>query len=121
MHAEDSIEITAPAETVWRVYSDVERWPEWTASMDELCALTRAEIALPDTPRRDRADVEAVGFDRDPLRLPAVRQVDVTRAFCARGGERESEGETRKRHEQVSAFHHMLLSFESSPYPFTDK
>jgi uncharacterized membrane protein len=36
MHAEDSIEITAPAETVWRLYSDVERWPDWTASMDEI-------------------------------------------------------------------------------------
>jgi uncharacterized membrane protein len=36
MHAEDSIEIDAPAEIVWRVYRDVERWPEWTASMDEI-------------------------------------------------------------------------------------
>jgi uncharacterized membrane protein len=36
MHAEDSIEITAQAETVWQVYSDVERWPDWTASMDEI-------------------------------------------------------------------------------------
>ena len=36
MHAEDSIEINAPAEIVWRVYRDVERWPEWTASMDEI-------------------------------------------------------------------------------------
>lgn len=36
MHAEDSIEIQAPADVVWRVYADVERWPEWTASMDEV-------------------------------------------------------------------------------------
>jgi uncharacterized membrane protein len=36
MHAEDSIEINAPAEIVWRIYRDVERWPEWTASMDEI-------------------------------------------------------------------------------------
>ena len=36
MHAEDSIEIHAPAEIVWRVYRDVERWPEWTASIDQV-------------------------------------------------------------------------------------
>lgn len=36
MHADDSIEIEAPADVVWQVYADVERWPEWTASMDEV-------------------------------------------------------------------------------------
>jgi len=36
MHAQDSIEIQAPADVVWRVYADVERWPEWTASMGEV-------------------------------------------------------------------------------------
>lgn len=36
MHAEDSIDIQAPADVVWRVYADVERWPDWTASMDEV-------------------------------------------------------------------------------------
>ncbi len=36
MHAEDSIDIQAPADVVWRVYADVERWPAWTASMDEV-------------------------------------------------------------------------------------
>jgi uncharacterized membrane protein len=36
MHAEDGIEIEAPADVVWKVFADVERWPEWTASMDEV-------------------------------------------------------------------------------------
>ena len=36
MHAQDSIDIQAPADVVWRVYADVERWPDWTASMDEV-------------------------------------------------------------------------------------
>jgi uncharacterized membrane protein len=36
MMTEDSIEIDAPAELVWQVFSDVERWPEWTASVTSL-------------------------------------------------------------------------------------
>ncbi|MFI0444681.1 SRPBCC family protein [Actinomadura sp. 6N118] len=40
MHHEVTIDINAPAETVWRLLEDVERWPEWTASIDRVERLT---------------------------------------------------------------------------------
>ena len=46
MITEDSIEIDAPAQLVWAVFSDVERWPEWTASVTSLVARDGAGLAV---------------------------------------------------------------------------
>jgi len=35
----DSIEIAAPPQLVWDVFSDVEHWPDWTASVTSLAGL----------------------------------------------------------------------------------
>ena len=36
MKRDRSIEIEASATTVWTVFSDVARWPEWTASVERV-------------------------------------------------------------------------------------
>jgi uncharacterized membrane protein len=46
MITEDSIEINAPAQLVWQVFSDVERWPEWTASVTSLVARDGTGLAI---------------------------------------------------------------------------
>jgi len=46
MITENSVEIDAPASLVWDVFSDVERWPEWTASVTRLVALDGPGIAV---------------------------------------------------------------------------
>jgi uncharacterized membrane protein len=59
MITESSIEIAAPAAVVWEVFTDVERWPEWTASVERLVALDgpgievgkRFEISQPRLPQ----------------------------------------------------------------------
>jgi hypothetical protein len=58
MRFDDEILIDAPMETVWRVYSDVERWSDWTASIrrcrfvegDQLALGARARIEQPKLP-----------------------------------------------------------------------
>jgi uncharacterized membrane protein len=41
-----SVEIAAPAALVWDVFSDVARWPEWTASIERVEPLDGASLAL---------------------------------------------------------------------------
>ena len=46
MITEDSVEINAPAQLVWQIFSDVERWPEWTESVTSLVARDGTGLAV---------------------------------------------------------------------------
>ncbi len=46
MITDSAIEIDAPAALVWDVFSDVERWPDWTASVTRLTALDGPGLAV---------------------------------------------------------------------------
>jgi uncharacterized protein YndB with AHSA1/START domain len=46
MITDGSIEIDAPASVVWDVFVDVERWAEWTASIERIVALDGPEIEV---------------------------------------------------------------------------
>ena len=46
MITESSVEIDAPAAVVWAVFSDVERWPEWTASIERVSPLDGDDLAV---------------------------------------------------------------------------
>ncbi|ORA16556.1 SRPBCC family protein [Mycobacterium arosiense] len=46
MITEDSVEIDAPPQLVWDVFTDVEHWPDWTASVTSLIGLDAAALAV---------------------------------------------------------------------------
>jgi carbon monoxide dehydrogenase subunit G len=46
LHLERSIEIAAPPERVWEVMSDVERWHEWTTTIQSVERLDSGPFAL---------------------------------------------------------------------------
>ena len=46
MITDSSVEIAAPAAIVWEVFADVERWPEWTASVERVVPLDGPAIEV---------------------------------------------------------------------------
>lgn len=46
MITDSDVDIDAPATVVWDVFTDVERWPEWTTSVSRLVALDGPQIAV---------------------------------------------------------------------------
>jgi uncharacterized membrane protein len=46
MITEDSVEIDAPPQLVWDVFSDVEHWPDWTASVTSLVGRDGPALAV---------------------------------------------------------------------------
>ena len=46
MITDSSVEIDAPASIVWDVFVDVERWSEWTASIERIVALDAPGIEV---------------------------------------------------------------------------
>lgn len=46
MITDSSVRIAAPPSLVWDVFSDVERWPEWTASITRLVAVDGPGLAV---------------------------------------------------------------------------
>lgn len=46
MHLSTSLDVDAPPDVVWSVWRDLERWPEWTASITSVERLTPGELAV---------------------------------------------------------------------------
>ncbi len=58
MHStETTVEVNAPAATLWQAVADVEQWPEWTSSMREVSWLAGGGLA-----RGSRARVRQPGM-----------------------------------------------------------
>jgi uncharacterized membrane protein len=68
-----TIDIAAPTERVWRVMSDIERWPEWTSSVTSVTPLSSGPLAV-----GKRAMIRQPKF---PPALWKVTAMDAGRAF----------------------------------------
>lgn len=88
-----TVTIDAPADLVWEVFTDVEHWPEWTASVTRLTGLDGPQIAVG---RR---------FEVKQPRMPKLRWTvtDVTPGASWTWVQRSPGGLTSARHEVVPA------------------
>jgi uncharacterized protein YndB with AHSA1/START domain len=73
MRFERSVEIDAPAGRVWDSVVDVQRWPEWTASMSQVTRLDEGALRV-----GSRARIKQPRF---PVLVWTVTQVDQGRSF----------------------------------------
>jgi uncharacterized protein YndB with AHSA1/START domain len=71
--AEHSIETSAPPEAVWRLWSDVPRWPEWNADLE------RAELSGEFAPG---SAITMYPRDGDPIEL-RIADVAESHMFAA--------------------------------------
>ena len=46
MISSSSVAIDAPSDLVWDVFTDVEHWPDWTASVTRLRGLDDVQLAV---------------------------------------------------------------------------
>jgi uncharacterized membrane protein len=79
-----SIDIDAPAPVVWAVMSDVERWPEWTASMSSVQRARTGPLAI--------GEQVVVAQPRLPTLIYTVTRVDDGRLFTWEAGNAASRG-----------------------------
>jgi uncharacterized protein YndB with AHSA1/START domain len=73
MDFEISVSIDAPLERVWSVLTDVERWPEWTASMRSVTYAYGAKVAVGSKVRIEQPKLPAMVWE--------VTQVEARRSF----------------------------------------
>jgi uncharacterized membrane protein len=91
MKTDCGVEIDAPAAEVWDVFSDVERWPEWTTSVTRLVALDGPGLAV-----GKRFEI------KQPWMPKLVWEVtDVTPGEAWTWVQRSPGGETVARHEVI--------------------
>ena len=63
MNFEAEIEIDAPSATVWAILADVERWPEWTASVKKVEILSGAPAGVSTKVRVKQPRLRALVWD----------------------------------------------------------
>lgn len=67
MKTQTSIEIAAAASTVWRTWVDVERWPEWTASVTRMTMLDARPLRVGSRVRVEQPKLPTVVWRVDVL------------------------------------------------------